>query len=271
MRDDNPDFIEALGRGLEVIRSLGSVQRPLTLTELSTMTGLARPTVRRILITLETLGYVRSFGEVSAQFGLTPRVLELGTSYVQSHRLWEMVEPHLHSLVAEINESSSIAELDGADVVYVARVAVPKLVTLSVNIGTRFPAYATSLGKVLLSGLDDDAALAIRHDPGRSGIIPIWQPSDEEFIAELRQVRARGWAMTDQQLAPAIRSVAAPVRNGSGDVVAAINVNTHAVETNEERLLEEILPKVLQVASDISADFQAMEQLPLSYVQPNSG
>jgi len=270
MRDDNPDFIEAIGRGLDVIRSLGSVQRPLTLAELSSMTGLARPTVRRILITLETLGYVRSFGEVSAQFGLTPRVLELGTSYVQSHRLWEMVEPHLHSLVAEINESSSIAELDGSDVVYVARVAVPKLVTLTVNIGTRFPAYATSLGKVLLSGLDDDSALAIRHNPGRSGIIPLWQPTDDEFIAELRQVRARGWAMTDQQLAPAIRSVAAPVRNGSGDIVAAINVNTHAVETNEQRLLQDILPRVLQVASDISADFQAMERLPVTFVTDSS-
>lgn len=269
MREDNPDFIEALGRGLEVIRSLGSVQRPLSLTELSQMTGLARPTVRRILITLEHLGYVRSFGDVSAQFGLTPRVLELGTSYVQSHRLWEMVEPHLHGLVADINESSSIAELDGSDVVYVARVAVPKLVTLSVSIGTRFPAYATSLGKVLLSGLDDDEALSLRHEPGRSGIIPVWQPTNDEFLQELHRVRERGWALTDQQLAPAIRSVAAPVRNGSGQIVAAINVNTHAVETNEARLLNDILPKVLQVASDISADFQAMELLPLKNVQPS--
>ena len=266
MRDDNPDFIEALARGLDVIRSLGSVQRPLTLTELAQMTGLARPTVRRILITLEALGYVRAEGDSSAQFGLTPRVLELGTSYVQSHVFWEMVRPHLHSLVLEINESSSIAELDGPDVVYVARVAVPKLVTLSVSIGTRFPAYATSLGKVLLSGHTDEEALAIRHDPGRSGIIPLWQPTDEEFVAEVRQVRARGWALTDQQLAPAIRSVAAPIRNGAGRVIAAVNVNTHAMETNEERLLETILPKLLQVASDISADFQATELLPLSYV-----
>jgi len=270
VRDDNPDFIEALARGLDVIRSLGSVQRPLTLTELAQMTGLARPTVRRILITLEVLGYVRPAGEGSSQFGLTPRVLELGTSYVQSHQLWEMVQPHLHALVADINESSSIAELDGPDVVYVARVAVPKLVTLSVSIGTRFPAYATSLGKVLLSGLDDDEALALRHTPGRSGIIPLWQPTDEEFITELRSVRARGWAMTDQQLAPAIRSVAAPIRNGKGDVVAAVNVNTHAVETNEERLLDDILPKLLQIASDISADFQATELLPVSVVAPTT-
>lgn len=256
MRQSNPDFIEALARGLEVIRVFGSFKKSLSLSEIATATDLARPTVRRILITLEALGYVNS---ADGLFSLTPRVLDLGTAHVASSNIWDLTRPHLLKLVEELDESSSIAELDGGDIVYVSRVAVPKLITLTVSIGTRFPAYATSLGKVLLSGLSDEEALRVRHTPSTSSIVPAWQPTDEEFLTAIRQVRAKGWAMTDQQLAPAIRSVAAPIRNGDGLVVAAINVNTHAMETNEERLQDVILPRLLQAASEISADWTSWE------------
>ena len=256
MRQSNPDFIEALARGLEVIRVFGSFKKRLSLSEIAAATNLARPTVRRILITLEALGYVNS---ADGLFSLTPRVLDLGTAHVASSNIWDLTRPHLLKLVAELDESSSIAELDGGDIVYVSRVAVPKLITLTVSIGTRFPAYATSLGKVLLAGLSDEEALRIRHTPSTSSIKPAWQPTDEEFLTAIRQVRAKGWAMTDQQLAPAIRSVAAPIRNGDGVVVAAINVNTHAMETNEERLQDVILPRLLQAASEISADWTSWE------------
>ena len=256
MRQSNPDFIEALARGLEVIRVFGSFKKRLSLSEIAAATNLARPTVRRILITLEALGYVNS---ADGLFSLTPRVLDLGTAHVASSNIWDLTRPHLLKLVAELDESSSIAELDGGDIVYVSRVAVPKLITLTVSIGTRFPAYATSLGKVLLAGLNDEEALRIRHTPSTSSIKPAWQPTDEEFLTAIRQVRAKGWAMTDQQLAPAIRSVAAPIRNGDGVVVAAINVNTHAMETNEERLQDVILPRLLQAASEISADWTSWE------------
>lgn len=256
MRQSNPDFIEALARGLEVIRVFGSFKKRLSLSEIAAATNLARPTVRRILITLEALGYVNS---ADGLFSLTPRVLDLGTAHVASSNIWDLTRPHLLKLVAELDESSSIAELDGGDIVYVSRVAVPKLITLTVSIGTRFPAYATSLGKVLLAGLSDEEALRIRHTPSTSTIKPAWQPTDEEFLTAIRQVRAKGWAMTDQQLAPAIRSVAAPIRNGDGVVVAAINVNTHAMETNEERLQDVILPRLLQAASEISADWTSWE------------
>lgn len=257
MRETSPDFIEALARGLDVITAFGAFKRELSLSEIAATTELARPTVRRILITLESLGYVTS---ADGMFSLTPRVLDLGTAHVASSNIWELSRPHLTKLVDEIHESSSIAQLDGGDVVYVSRVAVPKLVTLTVSIGTRFPAYATSLGKVLLSGLSDEEALISRHTESNSGIVPSWQPSDEEFLDAIRQVRAKGWAMTDQQLAPAIRSVAAPIRNGSGSVVAAMNVNTHAMETNEQRLTEVILPRLIQTASDVSADWASWER-----------
>src|SRR3569623_3159598 len=147
-RDEaGPDFFESLARGLEVLRAFRPGRPVAALSEIAADTGLARPTVRRILLTLEALGYVRTDGR---GYALTPRVLELGMSYINSLNMWEAARPHMERLVAQTNESSSMAELDAGDIVYVARVAVPKIVTLSVTIGTRFPAYATSMGKVLL-------------------------------------------------------------------------------------------------------------------------
>src|ERR1041384_136879 len=140
-RGANPDFIEAPARGLDVLRMFEPGRPAMSLSEVATKSGLARPTARRILITLESLGYVRND---DAGFSLTPRVLELGMAYVGSQNLWQLAEPHLRTLVGQTNESCSLAQLDGSDIVYVARVAVPKLVTLSVTIGTRFPAVQTS-------------------------------------------------------------------------------------------------------------------------------
>ncbi|AXK31874.1 IclR family transcriptional regulator [Streptomyces armeniacus] len=254
-----PDFIEALARGLEVIAAFRPGQPRMSLSQVAGATGLARPTARRILLTLEELGYVRS-GE--AGFELTPSVLELGVAYVQSMGLWDIARPHMERLVGRTNESSSVAQLDGSDVIYVARVAVPKLVTLSVRIGTRFPALQTSLGKVLLAGLPEDELARVLAVPSRSGVTPRWQPVREERDAALREVRARGWALTDEQLAPGIRSVAAPLRDGSGRVVAALNVNCHAAETSVERLLDAHLPLLLQTAGDISADMARVAAVP---------
>ncbi|HKN99390.1 MAG TPA: IclR family transcriptional regulator C-terminal domain-containing protein, partial [Pseudonocardiaceae bacterium] len=220
-----PDFIEALARGLEVITAFRPGTSSMSLAEVATATGLARPTARRILLTLQTLGYVRSTGR---EFVLTPRVLDLGVAYVRSMGLWDVARPHLERLVAATNESCSIAQLDGSDIVYVARVAVPKIVALAVQIGTRFPALQTSLGKVQLAALPADEVDRVLAEPSRSGLVPRWQPDRAERDAVLREVRARGWALTDEQLAPGIRSVAAPLRDGSGRVIAGVNVNCHA-------------------------------------------
>jgi IclR family transcriptional regulator, pca regulon regulatory protein len=258
-RDDNPDFVEALARGLDVLKSFQPRQPAMSLTAVASAAGLARPTARRILLTLERLGYVRV---VSGTFELTPRVLELGMGYVLSHNLWDVARPHMEWLVAQTRESSSIAQLDGSDIVYVARVAVPKIVALAVTIGTRFPAMQTSLGKVLLAALPPAEAEHALAEPSRSGITPSWQPGPAERAAELREVRARGWALTDQQLALGIRSVAAPLRDGDGTVIAALNVNTHAAETPQEVLTGTYLPLLLQAASAISADWAAYQSAP---------
>jgi IclR family pca regulon transcriptional regulator len=258
-RHSDPDFIEAVARGLDVIRAF----RPggaMSLTEIATASELARPTARRILVTLESLGYVRSG---KGGFQLTPRVLELGLTYVQAMGLWDVARPHLEGLVARTHESSSIAQLDGSDIVYVARVAVPKIITLSVSIGTRFPAPATSLGKVLLAGLTSDELDATLAEPSRAGVTPrapLDRPALEE---ELASVRARGWALTDEQLAGGIRSVAAPLRDADGRVIAAMNVTVHAAETSVDTLVGEYLPMLLQTAGEVSGDFAAYGAVPV--------
>ena len=160
---------------------------------------------------------------------------------------------------ARTHESSSIAQLDGSDIVYVARVAVPKIIALAVTIGTRFPAMQTSLGKVLLAALPPGEAERVLAEPSRSGIIPRWQPDAEERAAAMREVRARGWSLTDQQLAPGIRSVAAPLRDGDGRTIAALNVTVHAAEPPVEVLTGEYLPWLLQTAGAISADWSACQ------------
>jgi IclR family pca regulon transcriptional regulator len=254
-----PDFIEALARGLEVITVFRADRPEMTLAEVAAATGLARPTARRILLTLVELGYVRS-GDRG--FALTPRVLDLGVAYVTSMGLWDVARPHLERLSAQTGESCSVAQLDGSDIVYVARVAVPKIVTLSVQIGTRFPALPTSLGKVQLAALTPDEVDRLLAEPTRSGLTPRWQPDAAERDAVLRDVRARGWALTDEQLALGIRSVAAPVRDGAGRVVAGVNVNCHAAETSVEHLVEHHLPRLLAAAGEISADLARRQSVP---------
>ena len=259
-RDDSPDFIEAIARGLDVIRVFKPGQPVMSLAAVAAASDLPRPTARRILLTLEQLGYVRL--AESSGYELTPRVLDLGMSYVLSRGLWEIARPHMEALVARTRESTSIAQLDGSDIVYVARVAVPKIVTLAVTIGTRFPAVQTSLGKVLLAALPPAEAERVLAEPSRSGITPPWQPDAAERATVLREVRARGWALTDEQLAPGIRSVAVPLRDGDGTVIAALNVNSHAAETPLDVLIGQHLPLLIQAAGAISADWAACHGAP---------
>ncbi|MFD3627959.1 MULTISPECIES: IclR family transcriptional regulator domain-containing protein [Streptomyces] len=259
-RDDDPNFIEAIARGFDVIKAFDPHAPVMTLSEVATATGLARPTARRILLTLESLGYVRPLP--GGGFALTARVLELGLTYVQSMGLWGVARPHMERLVDRTGESTSVAQLDGSDIVYVARVAVPKIIALAVSIGTRFPAPQTSLGKVLLAGLEPaelDRALA---EPSRSGAEPRRRFDRAGLEAALRDVRAQGWALTDQELAAGIRSVAAPLRDCDGRVIAAMNVTVHAAETSVETLRDEYLPLLLQAAGEVSADFARYGAIP---------
>jgi IclR family transcriptional regulator, pca regulon regulatory protein len=258
-RGEGPDFVEALARGLDVLTCFGAGRPAMTLSEVAAAAGLARPTARRLLLTLEELGFVRSAGGV---FSLTPRVLSLGMAYVGALGLWDVARPHLEALVARTGESSSMAQLDGSDIVYVARVSVPKLITLRVEIGTRFPAVQTSQGKVLLAALTPDELAETLAQPSRSGLPPYIGRTPEQLREELTEVRARGWALADEELAPGVRSVAVPVRDGTGAVRAAMNVTVHAAETSIERLLGEHLPALLRTAGEVSADWTRWQARP---------
>ncbi len=261
------DFVEALARGLDVLTCFDAGHRALSLSEVAAATGLARPTARRLLLTLEELGFVRS---AAGAFTLTPRVLALGTAYVSSLGLWDIARPHLEALVARTGQSSSMSQLDGSDIVYVARVAVPRLIALRVDVGTRFPAPQTSQGKVLLAALPPDELDAVLQEPSRSGLPAYPARPQEQLTTELAQVRARGWALADEELAPGVRSVAAPVRDGDGTVRAAMNVTVHAAETSVEQLLTDHLPRLLRTAGDVSADWALWQSRPQAEVRPRT-
>jgi IclR family transcriptional regulator, pca regulon regulatory protein len=266
-RGSGPDFVESLARGLDVLRCFDQHHRTMSLAEVATATGLARPTARRLLLTLAELGYVRS---TDGAFSLTPRCLSLGTAYVASLGLWDVARPHLEALVRQTGESSSMAQLDGSDIVYVARVSVPKIIALRVDIGTLFPAPQTSQGKVLLAALTPDELASVLAIPTRSGLPPHRRSSEVEttFADELTQVRARGWALADEELAPGVRSIAVPVRDGNGIVRAAMNVTVHAAETTTETLLDQHLPKLLRSAGDVSADWALWQSRPHAEASP---
>ncbi|MGY1835756.1 IclR family transcriptional regulator C-terminal domain-containing protein [Blastococcus sp. SYSU DS0510] len=264
-RGSGPDFVEALARGLDVLACFDRDHPAMTLSEVAAAAQLARPTARRLLLTLEELGFVRSSG---GAFALTPKVLTLGMAYVGALGLWDIARPHLEALVARTGESSSMAQLDGSDIVYVARVSVPKLITLRVDIGTRFPAAQTSQGKVLLAALPPDELAGVLAEPSRAGLPPVIGRTAEQLRAELTEVRARGWALADEELAPGVRSVAVPVRDGDGVVRAAMNVTVHAAETSTERLVGEHLPHLLRTAGDISAEWALWQSRPHVELSP---
>ena len=246
-------YVQSLERGLAVIRAFGADTPSLTLSEVARATGLTRAATRRFLLTLGDLGYVRSDGRY---FELTPRVLELGYAFLSSLSLPEVAEPHLERLVAEVHESSSVSVLDGDDIVYVARVPTSRIMRVSINVGTRFPAYATSMGRVLLAGMepDDLDAFLARAELVRLSARTI--TAEPKLRAELARVRRQGWAMVDQELEEGLRSVAAPIRDRAGQVVAAVNLSAHASRTTLDAVKRTLLPPLLATAERIEADLR---------------
>jgi IclR family pca regulon transcriptional regulator len=248
------DYVQSLERGLAVIRAFSAQTPQLTLSDVARLTGLTRAAARRFLLTLADLGYVRSDGK---HFSLTAKVLELGYSYLSGMSLPEVAQPHLEQLSAQVRESSSVSVLDGADVVYVARVAVSRIMTVSINIGTRFPAYATSMGHVLLAGLPPRDLEAYLADTALTRFTPNTITDATTLRAELENVRAQGFSIVDQELEEGLRSVAVPVRDNAGSAIAALNVSTHATRRTLESIRTDLVPRLLSAARDIEQDLAA--------------
>ncbi|MCP2032507.1 IclR family pca regulon transcriptional regulator [Okibacterium sp. HSC-33S16] len=250
---DDPEpsgqYVQSLARGLGVIRAFGHDRPSMTLSEIADVTGLSRATARRFLLTLAELGYVRADGRL---FELTPRVLELGFSYLSGLGLPDIARPRLESLSRQLNESASASVLDGGDIVYIARAAARRIMTVSISVGTRFPAHATSMGRVLLAGLTDAALDEYLASIDREPLTERTVVNSADLRATLTEVREQGWALVDQELEPGLRSLAAPLHNTTGDVVAAINVSTSTSTASLERMSEEYLPALLAAAADIS-------------------
>jgi len=258
VRDDrqrSPDFVQSLERGLAVIRAFGPGRDELTLSDVARATGLTRAAARRFLLTLTELGYVSSDGR---SFSLRPRVLELGYAYLSTLGLAEVAAPHMEALVATVHESSSVAVLDGDDIVYVVRVPTTRIMTVTIAVGTRFPAYATSMGRVLLAAMGRPELDAYLR---RARLEPLTRRTVTDparLRTVLEQVAAQGVAVVDQELEDGLRSAAAPIVDASGAVAAAMNVSVHASRVSLEAMRRTYVPQLVATAGRVSADLQAL-------------
>ena len=243
-------FVQSLSRGLAVIRALDSPE-PMTLSDVARASELSRATSRRFVLTLEQLGYVQQSG---GRFALTPRVLELGFAYLSSLGLPDVAQPHLERLVEEVRESSSISVLDGESVVYVARVPTRRIMNVVISVGTRLPAYATSMGRVLLAGLDPQERAALLD---QLELVPLAHETittRAQLEAELERVREQGYAIVDQELESGLRSVAVPIRDRRRRVVAAVNLAVQAAQVSVEEIRRSLLGPLLSTAGAIEHD-----------------
>jgi IclR family transcriptional regulator, pca regulon regulatory protein len=241
--------LQSLERGIAVLRVFSRERPALTLSEIARLTGTTRATARRILLTLEKLGHVRSEGRL---FSLTPRVLTLGWAYLSSLNFSELAQPLMEELAGQTNESSSAATLDVPDIVYVARVPTRRIMTIALSIGTRLPAHATSMGRVLLADLPEDELERYLVDNTFERLTERTITDPEVLRAELSKVAEQGWAFIDQELEIGLRSIAAPIKRADGRAIAAVNVSAAAPRVTVEEFRERLLPALLQTAEAIS-------------------
>jgi IclR family pca regulon transcriptional regulator len=243
-------YVQSFARGLDVIRSFSAASPRQTLTEVAARTGLTRAGARRILLTLQTLGYVEADGK---RYALTPRILDLGFAYLSSMPIWNRAEPVMEALVEEVKESCSAAALDGNDIVYVLRVPTRKIMRIGLGVGSRLPAYCTSMGRMLLASLpDEDVARRLRASPLQA-LTRHTLTDAEAILQKIRQARRQGWCLVDQELEEGLISIAAPIAGRDGRVLAALNVSGQANRTDARRMQAEILPPLRKAAAAISA------------------
>lgn len=247
-------YVQSFARGLEVIRSFNSQAPEQTLSEVAARSGLTRAGARRILLTLQTLGYVHSDGK---HFRLTPRIMDLGFAYLSSLPIWNLAEPVMERLADSVKESCSAAVLDGSDIVYVLRVHTHKIMSLNLGVGSRLPAYCTSMGRVLLAGLPDAEVEQHLRASDLRAHTRCTVTDLTTLLQRVRQVRKQGWCLVDQELEEGLISIAAPVTNRRGQTVAALNISGQANRTSAEVMQQTMLPALREAAHHISQLLQA--------------
>lgn len=245
----DPDFMTSLARGLAVLQAFSDARKPQTIASISQKTGIPRAAVRRCLHTLRALGYVDA--ELN-NYSLRPKVLALGYSYLSSTPLTAAAQPCLNNISRTLNESSSLAILDEDEVLYVARAANSRVMSVALNAGSRLPAYCTSLGRVMLAQLPPDQLDAYF---ARTTLLPKTERTvvdATQLRAILAHVRSEGFAINDEELEVGLRSIAVPVRGASGNVVAALNVGAQAARVSVQTLRDSFLPVLQRGAQELS-------------------
>jgi IclR family pca regulon transcriptional regulator len=248
-RKPGDGYVQSFARGLEVIRSFSADAPRQTLTEVAGRSGLSRAGARRILLTLETLGYVHNDGKL---FSLTPRILDLGFAYLSSMPIWNLAEPVMEALVGEVKESCSAAMLEGTDIVYVLRVPTHKIMSISLGVGSRLPAYCTSMGRVLLADLTPAEALQRLTLAERKPLTRHTITEVDALMAKVAQARKQGWCLVNQELEEGLIALAAPLVNRAGRTVAALNISGQVNRTTARVMQDTMLPQLLAAAQAIS-------------------
>jgi len=234
------DFVQSLEKGLNVIASFDAENQSMTLTEVAKKVDLTRANARRILLTLQYLGYVQC--EDGKKFSLSPKILTLGYSYLSGLPYHEIAKPFLRQLADQVNESCSMSVLDQNDIVYVARVQTNRIMTLALGIGTRLPVYATSMGRVLLSRMEDEDLREYLHNLKIEKLTENTITDPDKLFERIKLVRNRGWAIADQELEIGVRSIACPIKDKSGKTIAALNISGHASRVSKDEMQEKFLP-----------------------------
>jgi IclR family transcriptional regulator, pca regulon regulatory protein len=242
------DFIGGFAKGLRVIEAFGEASPRLSIADVARLTGLDRATARRCLLTLAELGYADYDGKF---FVLTPRILRLGHAYLSVTPLPHIIQPFLDRLSEEVGQSASASVLDGSEVVYIARASQRRVMSINLMPGSRLPAYCASMGRVLLAALGDDDARLLIESSERPHHTPLTRTDPAQLMLELAIVRAQGYALIDQELELGLRSIAVPLANARGKVVAALNIGAPAAQITPELMAQQYLPPLKLIAQQL--------------------
>ena len=249
LKPGDRDYVGALASGLEVLQAFDAEHPRMTLSEVAARTEMDRAKARRFLLTLHALGFVKRAGR---QFELTPRVLQLGYAYQASNQYRAVIQQYLEGITAELGESSSLAVLDGDEVVYVVRSAARhRLMAINLSVGTRLPAAYTSMGRVLLAQLSKEELKTFLERVRLERFTESSIIDKAVLEGAIDEARGRGYSVVDQELDSGLRSVAVPVFAGSGELLGAINISTNAARVDMETLLEVYLPRLQDAAEAV--------------------
>lgn len=246
---EHREFVGSLAKGLSVIRALGGDKPEMTVADVAKATDMTRAGARRLLLTLHALGYVQSD---SKYYALAPKVLELGFAYISSRSWLSMTTPILEKLRTDLFESVSVVVLEGQEVVYVARFPADRVMTMSIEIGSRRPAFCTAMGRVLLGELSDDCIRQTLQHSAIQAFTDNTVTNVEQLMGEIKTARQQGYALIDSELEHGLVAVSVPLRNSRGTTLAAVNVCGHSSHLTVEDLEKRCLPALHAAVSRIS-------------------